>query len=97
LLFVLRRVTFKKKARGKLTDKNDEPLSFALVRVFSASTNVEIAHKVADKMGRYFCLIPNGQYYVQIENKNPDESYSVVYKSETIEIKNGILNKVFSI
>ena len=97
LLFILRRVTFKKKARGKLIDKNGDPLSFALIRVFGANTNVEIAHKVADKMGRYFCLIPNGQYYVQVENKNPDESYSVVYKSETLEIKNGILNKVFNV
>jgi hypothetical protein len=98
LLLVLRRTGFKKKARGRLIDeKKKEPLSFALVRIFSLASNVEIAHKVADKMGRYFCLVPNGKYYVQIENKNPDESYSTVYKSEPIEITHGILNKAFRI
>jgi len=97
-LFILRKTSFKKKAHGKLMDKNTgDPLSFAFVRVFSIATNVEISHKVADKMGRYFCLVPKGKYYVQIEKKNLDESYSVVYKSEPIEVENGILNRVFHV
>ena len=98
LLFILRKTSFKKKAKGRLIDKNtEEPLSFAFVRVFSSATNVEISHKVADKMGRYFCLIPNGRYYIQIENKNADESYSIIYKSEPIDITNGILMRVFRV
>lgn len=98
LLFILRRTSFKKKTRGRLIKKNtEEPLSFAFVRIFSSATNVEIAHKVADKMGRYFCLVPNGRYYVQVENKNKDGSYSVAYKSGPIEIAHGILNKAFYI
>ena len=90
LLFILRETSFKKKARGKLIEKNTgRPLAFAFIRVFSLATNVEISHKVTDKMGHYFCIVPNGKYYIQVENKNSDESYSVVYKSEPIEIKMG--------
>ena len=97
-LFGLRKTTLKKKAKGKLKEKSTgEPMSFALVRIFSAATNVEIAHKVADKLGHYLCLIPNGNYYVQIEKKNLDESYSVVFKSEVIEVKKGILNQAFEV
>jgi hypothetical protein len=98
LIFILRRTSFKKKARGKLMDKSSgDPLSFALVKIFSSATNVEIAHSVADRMGRYFCLVPNGRYNVQVEKKNSDESYSVAYKSEPIEVVHGILNREFSV
>ncbi len=96
-MFILRRTSFKLKAKGRLFDKDGSPLSFAFIRVFSVDTNVEIAHKVTDEMGRYYMLVPNGTYYVKIEKKNDDASYSVVYTSNYFKIIHGVLNRVFNI
>ncbi|NVN97198.1 carboxypeptidase regulatory-like domain-containing protein [Candidatus Nomurabacteria bacterium] len=83
---------------GRVKDKlNDDPLSFSIVRVYSLSSNNEVIHKVADKTGKYYCLLPNGKYYSKIENKNTDGSYTLVHTSEAIEVKRGYLNKVFKI
>jgi hypothetical protein len=97
LMFFLRRTKFKIKAKGRVFDKDGLPLSFAFIRVCSSATDVEITHKVVDKMGRYHILVPNGKYYVKIEKKNDDGSYSLVYKSEEIEVVHGTLNKIFNI
>lgn len=97
LIFILKRTKFKLKAKGRVLDSDGSPLAYAFVRVFSAATNVEIVHKVVDKMGRYHVLVPNGKYYVKIEKKNDDGTYSVVHTSEPIEVMHGTLNKVFNI
>ncbi len=76
-------------------DKDGTPLSFAIIRVFSVETNVEIAHKVADQMGRYYMILPNGSYYMRVEKKNNDGSYTLVNTSDKFEISHGALNKVF--
>jgi hypothetical protein len=73
------------------------PLSFAIIRVFFAGGDHEVIYKVADKTGKYYCLVPNGKYYTKIEIKNPDESYSLVHTSEPIEVKNGYINKKFEV
>ena len=58
----------------------------------------EISHKITDKYGRYFCLVPKGKYYIKIEKKNSDASYSLVFKSEIIDAsKNGIIKENFKI
>ncbi len=98
VLFILKRTILKPRAFGyvkQLLTKN--PLSFAVVRIFFAGGENEVIHKITDKTGKYYCLIPNGKYYVKIENKNVDESYSLVHTSEPIEIKNGYLNKKFEV
>jgi len=73
------------------------PLSFAILKVFSEDWNVEITKKVADKYGKYYCLLPVGKYHVVINKKNDDETYSEIYKSPILDIQNGVLNKNFSI
>ncbi|MFA6397822.1 MAG: Ig-like domain-containing protein [Candidatus Paceibacterota bacterium] len=96
VILLLQRTSFKKKTKGSLMEKDkEEPLSFAIVRIFSTATNVEIAHKVADNMGRYFCLVPNGNYYIEIEKKKFDGTYAKVYKSGNIEVTKGIVNRAF--
>ena len=97
LIFILKRSKFMIRAKGRIVDSDGSPLSFAFIRVYSVATNVEMLHKVADKMGRYHILLPNGNYYVKIEKKNADSTYTVVHTSESIEIKQGTLNKVFNI
>lgn len=98
LLFILKRTILKPRAFGYIRQKETQnPLSFAILRIFFAGNGNEVIHKVADKTGRYYCLIPNGTYYAKIENKNPDESYSLVNTSNPIEVKNGYINKKFEV
>ncbi len=87
----------KPKALGSLIEGDNSPLSFAIVRVIDSDLNVEITNKVADKMGKYYCLVPKGRYYIKIEKKNDDESYSLVFTSEIINADNGIINSNFII
>jgi|JI8StandDraft_1071087.scaffolds.fasta_scaffold02629_5 hypothetical protein len=82
---------------GILSDRlTKAPLSFAIVRIFSAS-GTEIAHKVADEVGRYYCLLPKGVYTVTVEKKMEDGSYQKVYTSASLSIKKRYLNKKFAI
>jgi hypothetical protein len=98
VLIGLKRTILKPRAFGNINEKESKnPLSFAILRVFFAGTEHEIIHKVADKTGKYYCLIPNGKYYTKIENKNLDESYSLVHTSEPIEVKNGYISEKFEV
>ena len=87
------------KSSGYIKDKaTGTPLSFAIVRVVSPTTNVEVSTKVADKYGRYYCLVPRGKYYVKIEKKNDDGSYTLIHTSPVIDAsKKGIINQMFTI
>ena len=98
-ILVLRILGIKPKAFGFVTEKlNGNPLSFAILRIFTTDSNREIAHKVTDKYGRYFCLVPKGRYYVKIEKKNNDGAYSLVYTSPAVNAKgNGIIKKTFKV
>ena len=98
VMSILKYTILKPRPFGRIKFKDtDVPLSFAIVRVFSKQNNQEVIHKVADKTGKYFCLVPNDLYYAKIENKNMDESYTPVHTSETIEVKKGYINKKFDI
>ena len=98
LLYLLRGTILKPRAFGNIKESStDYPLSFAVIRIFFPGSDHEVIHKVADKSGKYYCLVPNGNYYAKIENKNPDESYSLIHTSETIEVKKGYINKKFKI
>jgi len=97
LLTAFRKFGLKQRAIGALTEKNGDPLSFAVIRVFDSELKVEITNKVANKIGRYYCLVNNGKYYVKIEKKNNDESYTEILTSEVFKVENGIINKNFVI
>ncbi len=87
------------KSVGYIIEKNTGiPISFAIMRIMSPSTNTEISSKVADKYGRYYCLVPKGKYYVKIEKKNSDESYSLIHTSGIIDAsKKGIIKEKFQV
>lgn len=98
LIAVLKKTGLKPKTFGGISDKfTGKPLPFAIVRVYSAATNTEITHKVADKEGRYYCLVQNGNYYITIEKKNPDGSYTLVHKTIPGEIKAGFISTSFEV
>ncbi len=98
LIFILKRTLLKPRPFGRLTYRETgAPLPFAILHVFSVGTDHEVAKKVSDRNGKYYCLIPNGAYYVKIEIKNTDGSYSSVYTSSPFEVKNGFIRKKFEI
>jgi hypothetical protein len=98
VLSILRFVKFKPKSFGTIRDKsNGFPLSFAIVRVYLKSTGREIFHRVANEYGHYYCLLAKGDYYITIEKKNADESYTKVYTSDVISVKRGIINQDFAV
>jgi hypothetical protein len=99
ILILLRALGVKPRSYGFITNRETKiPLSFALIRVLTPDSNIEIAHKVADKYGRYYCLVPKGRYYMKIENKNDDGSYSLAHTSPVIDAsRKGLINKKFEI
>ncbi len=93
LLSILRMLGLKPRTHGMLSDRSTgQPLSFAIVRVFSRVIG-QIKQVVADEYGRYYCLIPPGNYSFTVEKKNADESYTKVYESKEIDVKNGIIHQ----
>lgn len=98
VLLVLKSTVLKPRPFGRMRYKDSKrPIRFAIIRIFSAGTEHEATHKVTDKNGKYYCLIPNGLYYVKVERKNQDNTYTPIYTSETIEVKKGYMNKTFEI
>lgn len=100
-LLLLRIAGLKPKPYGIVKYKNTgEPLSFCVIKVFADidGSSVEISKKIADKYGRYYCLLPKGLYYLTIEKKNNDGSYSLAYSSNFIDVsKSGIIKETFNI
>jgi hypothetical protein len=98
LLFVLRKTVLKPKAKGSITYKtNGQPVAFPLVSVFAVGSNRLVTKKVADAHGNYYALVPKGNYYIGIDVKNADGSYTRVLQSPPMEVNGGIINKMFEI
>lgn len=98
IMISLRLFKFRPKSFGTIKDKlSSFPLSFAIVRIYSKATGKEMFHRVADQYGHYYCLLANGDYYLTIEKKNSDESYSLVYTSDVITVRKGIINQDFNV
>ncbi|MCX6717591.1 MAG: carboxypeptidase-like regulatory domain-containing protein [Candidatus Taylorbacteria bacterium] len=89
----------KPKTYGYIKEKETGfPLSFAIVRVFLSGSETIIASKTTDKYGKYYCLVPPGKYYIKVEKKNDDGSYSTLYTSSDIDVtKKGIINENFRV
>ncbi len=85
------------KVDGSVFSSTGKPMPFSILRFVSAATNTEIAHKVSDKMGRYYAIIPNGTYNVVIDEKKEDGTYLNHKLEGTITVTNGYINKKFVI
>jgi hypothetical protein len=93
VLYVLNFFGFGSKKSGILKDiKTNSPLSFAIVKIFREGSDIEMIKKVADINGKYYCLIPNGSYYMKVEKKNIDGTYASIYQSDLFDVKRGIIN-----
>jgi len=98
-LFALRILGVKPRPFGSVIDKKTGlPLPFAIIRIIDASSHRQISHRITDRYGRYFCLVPKGKYYVKIEKKKDDGSYALIYISSVIDAtKTGIIKNIFKI
>lgn len=81
---------------GKVT-RGGQPLAYGVVRVWSASLNREIAKKVIESTGFYYILVPKGDYFIVIDQRNPDGTYTQVFTSNTFHARNGVINKNFDL
>jgi hypothetical protein len=98
LLLIIRTHSPQFKPKGGVFDRiTQEPLSFAIIHVLSTVTGQEVTHKVADRLGSYYCLVPNGTYNIVIDRKNPDASYTKIAVPEPVTVKEGYMKKDFSI
>jgi len=70
-----------------------QPLSFAIIKVFQADIKKQLFQRVADKYGRYYLLVPKGNYYLVIEKKQPDGSYQPISTTPIIYAKQGIIKQ----
>lgn len=92
LMIILFVVGFAPVTSGKVTEKG-KPLPYAILRIFNAYLNKEMARKVLDEDGNYFVLVKRGEYYVTVERKELDGSYTHIYTSDTFKARRGIINK----
>jgi streptogramin lyase len=90
--YVLNYIVFGKES-GYLTEKTTHlPLSFAIVKIYRDGEDEPIMKKIADKFGQYYALVPNGKYYLSIDRKNDDETYSEVARTGVINAEKCIIN-----
>lgn len=98
VVFLLSLFGIKPQKPGFVYDgKSGFPLSFGIIRVFSATLQREVSHTIIGKTGRYFSLVPNGSYYLEIERKVGEDKYEKVFRSEIFTVKKGHINKNISI
>lgn len=98
VMFIIRHYSPQFKSKGSIIEAvTDEPLPFAILHVLSPSTGQEITHKVADRLGNYYCLVPNGTYSIVIDRKNADASYTKVPVAHPVVVTQGYLKHQFEI
>lgn len=98
VLFILKKTVLRPKLQGSVIDKNtNNPMPFTIVRIFSSATRKEVIHKITDKIGKYYCIIPNGTYFVTLERKKVDGTYELVYTSNSIDVTKGYLYTDFKV
>jgi len=91
-------VRVNKRTYGSIIDKNtNQPIPFCLLRVLSSDGKTEVRHSVSDAYGRYYCLVPKGSWFVNIEKKNPDGSYTKVIDMQPVSGDKGIIKSTWRI
>jgi hypothetical protein len=98
IMFLIRHYSPQFKPKGAVTDAmTHEPMPFAIVHLISAATGQEITHKVANRLGYYYGLVPNGTYNIVIDRKNPDATYTKIPVPTVVTVKDGYLKTNFTV
>ncbi len=95
LLFV-RTFGLRSRPFGNIVSKDSgKPVAFAIIRISQKATGVEVMHRVADSTGRYYCLLPNGNYEIRIDQKLIDGSYKTIAEKIPAVVSKGYLSEKF--
>ena len=98
VVYIIKMYGISPNKKGSIIDKNTNlPLSYSIVRLYYTDIGQEVAHAVADKFGRFYCLVKNGTYTVVIEKKDENGNYSPIYKQTNVTVKDGVLNVGFRV
>jgi hypothetical protein len=93
LVIILRVFGVDTKKPGYVFDQNGFPLSFGIIKVFSAALNREVGHSVIGKTGKYYLLVPNGEYYLKISQKIGEDDYREVMTTDIVKVKDGYIGR----
>lgn len=95
IMLLLRMFGIKLKAYGYIMDKATKvPLPFSIIKICLPGTDVEVANRIADKYGRYYCLLPKGTYYLKIQRKVSDTAYAEAVVTSVIDAtRKGVINQ----
>jgi hypothetical protein len=74
--------------------RTKQPVGFARVSIFTAKNRL-LSKKTTSFNGQFTALVPQGKYYVTIEKRQTDGSYTLVYTSHTFHAREGIIGKKF--
>lgn len=85
--------------KGSVLSKDSKkPLPFSVVRIISAVTGKEVAHKVTDRVGNYYGLVQNGLYTFTVDTKKSvEEGYDKHPVDKYVKVKKGYLKETFKI
>ena len=93
VVFVLRFLGLRPKKPGYVFDTFGYPLSFGIIKIFSASLRREISQVVIGKTGKYYSLVPNGEYYMKILKKTGEDEYVDIHTTEVFKVSEGYIKK----
>lgn len=94
LMAILRIMGLNPKKYGHVVDtQTGNPASFGLVKVHAQGIDQIISKRVTDAYGRYFILVPKGEYFITFEKKNEDGTYTHMFTSKLINAKRGIISQ----
>lgn len=78
---------------GTVTDRSGNAIPYSVVRVWNAHLGTQIAQRITNDKGQYYLLVAKGEYYLTVDVKNASGGYDRVLTSETMSVRQGIINK----
>jgi hypothetical protein len=98
LIFILSIFGIKPKSAGHVIERATRmPLSFGIMKVFSAGLQTEVNHTVISATGKYYLLVPKGRYYIKLLKKTGEDSYEELFTSKPFTARHGYISKVIKV
>jgi len=72
---------------------SNNPISFAIIKAYVDGNDILLKTIVTDENGRFYILTPPGKYYLTVETKQEDGSYSSPYRTVPVNLTKGIVLK----